>query len=189
MISPEEKELLASIRRGETAGLKALFEKYHASLCSTAFRLIRSHDTAKDIVQEVFIKFWNNRASIEITSSLQAYLRRSVINATLNQMEKEQRHSKVEIEQLQHHPSGTSSDDHHTTDELTREFENAVNSLPVRTRAVFLLIRREEMSYKEVAESLNISLKAVEKEMMKALKLLREMLKDLLPLLVLVQLF
>ena len=189
MVSPEEKELLSFIRRGDTSAIKILFEKYHPSLCLTAFHLLKNRDAAKDVVQEVFIKFWNNRNTIEITSSLSAYLKRSVINTSLNEIERERRHSKIEIEKLSDHPLATSSDHSHQIDELSRQLDNAIDKLPVRTRAVFLLIRREEMSYKEVSEALGISLKAVEKEMMKALRLLRGMLKNLLPLLIFLPLF
>ena len=188
MISPEEKELLSLIKRGDSSAIKTLFEKYHGSLCLTAFRITRNYDVAKDIVQEVFIKFWNSRNTIEINSSLSAYLRRSVINTALNQIEKDRRYSKIEIEKLSHHPLAASSDQTQTMDELSTQLENAIDKLPPRTRAVFLLIRREEMSYKEVAGSLNISLKAVEKEMMKALKLMREMLKNFLPMLLMMSL-
>jgi len=188
VLSLPEKELLSSIKRGDTSAVRILFDQFHASLCLTAFRLVRDRDLAKDIVQEVFIKFWNNRDAIEITSSLSAYLRRSVVNTALNQIEKDQRFGKVEIEKIAHHPLAASTDQNQIMDELSAQLENAIDKLPVRTRAVFLLIRKEEMSYKEVAESLNISLKAVEKEMMKALRLLREMLKNLLPLLLIIPL-
>jgi RNA polymerase sigma-70 factor (ECF subfamily) len=189
VVSPEEKEILLLLKRGDTSAIKILFEKYHAYLCVTAFRLLKNSDAAKDVVQEVFIKFWNNRDSIEITSSLSAYLKRSVINTSLNQIEKDQRHTNVEIGKLSHHPATASGDDGYIMNDLSQQLDSAIDKLPVRTRAVFLLIRREEMSYKEVSEALNISLKAVEKEMMKALRLLREMLKNLLPMVIFVPLF
>ena len=181
MIDPGENELLSLLKNDDQSAIRIIFEKYHASLCILAFRLIRDRDVSKDIVQDVFTKFWNNRKSIEITSSLSAYLKRSVVNTSLNQLEKDNRHSKVELEKLPYHPLASSSDQDHSFNEISAHLELAINRLPVRTRAIFLLIRREEMSYKEVSESMNISLKAVEKEMMKALKLLREMMKHFLP--------
>ena len=181
MIDPRENELLSLLKKDDQSAIKIIFEKYHASLCILAFRLTKNRDVSKDIVQDVFTKFWNNRKSIEITSSLSAYLKRSVINTSLNQLEKDNRYSKIELEKLTHHPLASASDQDHSFNEISAHLERAINTLPVRTRAIFLLIRREEMSYKEVSDSMNISLKAVEKEMMKALKLLREMMKNFLP--------
>ena len=180
MAAPDEKQLLVLLKQDERSAIKAVFEKYHATLCYTAYRLLGDKDLAKDVVQDVFIKFWNSRASINITTSLAGYLKRSVINAAINQLEKDQRLAKVSIDKLSNHPEGTSADRDHRLLEITSALEKAIAELPVRTRTIFILIRKEEMSYKEVSETLNISSKAVEKEMMKALRLLREMLREFL---------
>lgn len=180
MADPREKDLLALIKNDNRLALKTLFEKYHSTLCLLAYRLTKRDDVAKDIVQDVFIKFWNSRNSIEITVSLAAYLKRSVVNTAINQLEKDERYAKVPFEKITSHPLSASTDEAFALHELSAQIEKAIGALPLRTRAVFLLIRKEEMSYKEVAEALNISLKAVEKEMMKALILLRQMLKNYL---------
>jgi RNA polymerase sigma-70 factor (ECF subfamily) len=181
VVDPKEKELLVLLKNDDKSALSILFEKYHSGLCAVAYRLTKDHNVSKDMVQDVFVKIWINRKALEITTSLPAYLKRSVINTSLNHLEREQRYPTAALENLEYHPSGSVVDRDHAFDELSSALENAIDQLPVRTRAVFLLIRKEEMSYKEVAESLNISLKAVEKEMMKALKLLRQMLKNFLP--------
>lgn len=176
-----EKELLTLLKTDAPSALKVLFDLYHNSLCLLAYRFMKDRDVSKDIVQDVFLKFWNNRKTIEITFSLAAYLKRSVINACLNHLEKEQRNNKVQLTQISKHPLGNATDQAYAFDELSAQLDLAIARLPVRTRAVFILIRKEEMSYKEAADSLDISTKAVEKEMMRALKLLREMLKNFLP--------
>lgn len=186
MADPRDNELLVLLQNDDKSAIKILFEKYHAALCLLAYRFTKDKDTSKDVVQDVFIRIWNNRQSIEITSSLSAYLKRSVVNACLNHIEKEKRHSILGVEVLVREPSAATSDRDYSEHELTMQLEKSIERLPVRTRAVFLLIRKEEMTYKEVAETLNISLKAVEKEMMKALRLLREMLKNFLPMVLLI---
>ena len=186
MADLKEKQLLASLKNGEKSAINILFQSYHAVLCSVAFRLIRDRDVAKDIVQDVFIKVWNNRHSIEINYSFSAYLRRSVVNTSLNYLEKNQRNRHVALETLNVHPEASPADQSHTFSELSNQVEKAIQNLPVRTRAVFVLIRQEEMSYKELGESLQISTKAVEKEMMKALRRLRQNLRNFLPSLILV---
>lgn len=79
--------------------------------------------------------------------------------------------------------------DEHSYNELSVMAEKAIETLPARTRAVFQLIRLEGMSYREVAQHLDISEKAVEKEMMKALRMLRDMLKDYLTVLLFLKIF
>jgi RNA polymerase sigma-70 factor (ECF subfamily) len=185
MADPKEKYLLSLLKSDDKSALRTLFEAYHVSLCSISYRLIRDRDAAKDVVQEVFIKFWNNRQSIEITSSLTAYLKRSVINTSLNYLEKTQRNRHVELDTLTHHPIALGADQNQVYIELSNQIDLAIQNLPDRTRAVFVLIRQEEMSYKEASEFLHISVKAVEKEMMKALKLLRESLRHLLSMVIL----
>jgi RNA polymerase sigma-70 factor, ECF subfamily len=181
VISQKEKDILALLKRDDQSGLKILFEEYHGYLCSLAFRMIADRDIAKDVVQEVFIKLWAHRQKLDITYSLSAYLKRSVINTALNHLEKDKRSSKVGLEQIENRPHSNFSDQKISFDEVSAQIDQAINNLPVRTRSVFILIRKEEMTYNEVSTALGISSKAVEKEMMKALKLMREMLKNYLP--------
>jgi RNA polymerase sigma-70 factor (ECF subfamily) len=182
VLSEKDLTLLAGIATGDSHCFKQLFDHYHGRLYVLAFQMLRDSEKSKDVVQEVFIKVWNNRKKITVTTSLDAYLRRAVINATLNLIESNKRHTFMSIL----NPStvtqvdqqrNTSIDD---TSELQRSIDQAILNLPARTRAVFVLVRMEQMSYGEVSESLNISNKAVEKEMMKALRLLRGQLRHFL---------
>jgi len=178
---PRDKYLLNSIKQDDDAGIKELFHIYHAPLCSIAYRVLKDRDAAKDIVQNVFIKFWRNRMNIEITTSLSAYLQRGVINTALNQLEKDKQITSVRLDDVTTPPLAEAGDQPHLHQELLNQVHQAIEKLPVRTRAVYGLVRNKDMSYKEVALSMDISIKAVEKEMMKALKLLRETLGHLLP--------
>jgi RNA polymerase sigma-70 factor (ECF subfamily) len=159
-----------------------LFTEHYSPLCLLAFRVVRDQDQAKDIVQDVFLKLWKNRRSLKITTSLHAYLRRATVNTALNYLESGYFRKKHALEKtdLSFH-SGSAADEQHAYHELKNRADAEIEKLPLRTRTIFILIRSDEMSYKEVAETLGISLKAVEKEMMKALKLLRTALRDYLP--------
>jgi RNA polymerase sigma-70 factor (ECF subfamily) len=176
-----ERELLTLLKLNDQKALEKLFDLYHKSLCLLAFKITRDKDQAKDIVQEVFIKLWKNRERLEITSSLFAYLKRATVNTALNYLEGATvlRNQPLEKSDLTFHSRDTTGQKL-AYDELKEKADDAIQKLPVRTRTIFILIRTEEMSYKEVAEAVDISMKAVEKEMMKALRLLREALKDYL---------
>jgi RNA polymerase sigma-70 factor, ECF subfamily len=183
VLSQEELTLLTGLARGDRQSFKQLFDTYHGRLYSISYHMMRDSAKAKDIVQEVFIKLWNTRERVKVTTSLDAYLKRAVINTTLNVIESDKRHSIISLftptvsSQLDRH---TTADSHEAND-LQRAIDQAILSLPARTRAVFVLVRMEEMSYDQASASLNISNKAVEKEMMKALRLLRDQLRNYLP--------
>jgi RNA polymerase sigma-70 factor (ECF subfamily) len=178
---PTEKELIALIKNDDQIALKQLFDGWHHSLCLTAFKIVQDRDQAKDIVQDVFIKFWKNRKKLEIEGSFGAYMKRATVNTALNHIKRIANFKKAELEKSDlSFFSGNSTDQALNHDELVKKSEYAIMRLPARTRVVFTLIRSEEMSYKEVSITLGISTKAVEKEMMKALKLLREALKEFL---------
>ena len=174
--------MVTLLKTHDEKALKSLFELYHTSLCLLAYTIVKDNDQAKDIVQDVFIKLWKNRMSLEITSSLNAYLKRATVNSSINFIESGYVKNKHRLEKsnLTFYSRNT-ADQELTYDELKKRADDSIQNLPIRTRGVFTLIRSDEMTYKEVAETLGISVKAVEKEMMKALKLLREALKDYLP--------
>jgi RNA polymerase sigma-70 factor, ECF subfamily len=186
VVSADERNLIAALRRDDRSAIDTIFLTYHARLCRISFRIVGDADEAKDVVQEVFIKLWRNRNELNIDYSLEAYLKRAVINTSLNRIESKKRFTSLDPQDPAHRNTGERIvDQQQGFAELSSQVDAAINKLPIRTKTVFTLIRFEEMSYREVSESLHISLKAVEKEMMKALKLLRESLKDYLPLLLL----
>jgi RNA polymerase sigma-70 factor (ECF subfamily) len=173
-----EKALIALLKKDDPSAIRTIFDSCHSSLCVLAYRIVNDTDQSKDIVQDVFIKLWKNRQSLELTGSLEAYLRRAAVNTALNYLESSGRWKKQELgkSDLSAFSSNPTEQDI-SYQELNQKANEAIHHLPVRTRTVFTLIRTEEMSYQEVADALGISMKAVEKEMMKALRLLREALK------------
>ena len=184
MTKAEEKKLISLLRQDDTTALKEIFDQYHAPLCQVSYAIVQDKDEAKDVVQDVFFKLWRKRGELTIETSLFAYLKRAVVNTSLNLLEKQKRFIRSGLTKSEEADfASQQGGQEQLVGELSLLAEKAIENLPPRTKAVFRLIRFEEMSYKEVAESLNISLKAVEKEMMKALRLLRQALKDYLPLL------
>jgi RNA polymerase sigma-70 factor (ECF subfamily) len=183
----DEKKLIEDLKHSDRSAINTLFLQYHAPLCKISLRIVRNTDDAKDVVQDVFIKLWRNRKALNITYSLEAYLKRAVINASLNCIESKKKFTTTDL----HDPVFNKSTEGNPEEinELQLHIDNAIGALPHRTKAVFTLIRFDAMSYNEVSETLHISVKAVEKEMMKALKLLRTALKDYLPSLILFALF
>ena len=185
MISENEKQILTALQSGDAAAMKVIFQQYHERLCRVSYLITSDSDAAKDIVQDVLLKLWQHRNKLNIQVSLEFYLKRSVVNATLNFLERNKKNVPFELSVAETAiaPSDIVNLEHNAK-ELSVRIDAAIKALPPRTRAVFTLIRFNEMSYRQAAESLGISVKAVEKEMMRALNSLRESLKDYLLLLI-----
>ncbi len=130
-------------------------------------------DDAKNTVHEVFISFWEKFEALPQDTNYKSYLYTAVRNRCLNLIR-----DRKKVISLDQTTEDIRTEDHSEleTNELEREIEFAVNSLPAKCRKVFEMSRYEEMKYAEIAEKLDISVKTVEGRMTKALSLLRDSL-------------
>ncbi len=136
-------------------------------------------DAAEEIVQDLFVKFWENRNNIKISSSVRSYLFRSVRNSCLNFL----KHLKIEETYKQYNEeqreSGViSAEDEFEGSELEIKIRKAIDQLPPARKKVFIMSRFEGLKYREIAEKSGISIKTVENQMGKAIKFLRQELAD-----------
>jgi RNA polymerase sigma-70 factor (ECF subfamily) len=158
------------------AEIEDLFKEHYEQLHRYAFTIVKDMDEAKDVVQAVFLNFWDKRATLNITSSPKAYLFRSVYNESLNYRKKQ------EVLQKHHHISASEISDSQEQkpfafeDELylKQKIENVLQELPPQCREVFIKSRAEQKKYSEIAAELGIAVKTVEAHMSKALKLIRK---------------
>lgn len=154
---------------------KDFFTSHYTPLCTLIFRIVKNKDQTEDIVQEVFITLWEKRDSITIETSLKSYLYRSAINRAYTYLEKNKRYPILRIEHLENYPTSiTENGERLELNELEIKIETLIQSLPEACREIFLLSRFESMSYKEIAETLLISIKTVENQLGKALRIFRE---------------
>ena len=154
------------------AGIEQLFRTHYASLCRTVYPIVRDQDTAEDIVQDVFLKVWRNQATLDTRKSVKAYLFRAAINTALNFLEKNQRTTSWD-DALTDQLGTNSTEESLAYQEVEQKVARALEQLPPKCKVVFSLSRFEDMSYAEIAQHLDISVKAVEKHMGKALKIMR----------------
>ena len=155
------------------AGYEKLFKQYYRSLCAFARNTIKDSDTAEDIVHEVFIKLWEKRETIDPNLSIKSYLFTSVHNRCLNYIRDNKKFvARDEYFENSNLISEESEEVHQS--ELEAKVFNAMEKLPEKCREVFQLCKLEQLKYAEVAEKLGISIKTVENQMGKALKMLRE---------------
>lgn len=176
-----DQHLMESIRKGDEQAFKRLFFNYYYELCGFASQLTQSREQAKDIVQEVFYKLWKQRRRWTIYNSLKAYLFQSVRNEALNQIDKAQHQLDVreafatEGEERSDEPAAYSNKEN---EELLTQIWEIVSVMPQRRRSVFVLHRKHGLSYKEIANILEISRKTVENHMGLALNDIRKQIRE-----------
>lgn len=182
-----DEELLSLLKENGELAIERIFKQYFREMTLSVHRLLKDESMAKDIVQDVFFKFWTNRDHLNIQSSLKGYLKRSCVNAALDYLRKRKNFRKVENEEILVQSPSTmrNAAQNLETEELQAKVDAAIDSLHPKCRTVFMLSRKEELTYREIAEKLDISVKTVESHMGTALKKLRVLLNPYLCILIL----
>ena len=172
--SLEKDNLIERLRQGDEAAFDAIFRAWYPSLVRAAESLVRSRAVAEEVVQDVMLELWKRRANIAEGSSPQAYLFQSTRNRSLNYL----RHERVErqAEPQMNREEGVDATAHSlmVEAEIHVAMRRALDKLPARCREVFELSRTHGLKYSEIASTLEISIKTVEAQMGKALRILRE---------------
>lgn len=169
-----DHELLAELRAGSEAAFDAIFRGYYARLVHFAEAMLGERAPAEELAQDVMLELWRRRATLTVDTSLQGYLFRAARNRTLNYI----RHEKVVKRGAAYAtPEMTTpavGDRELQQDRIDSALRAAIATLPPRCREVFELSRSQGLKYSEIASALNISIKTVEAQMGKALKIIRE---------------
>jgi RNA polymerase sigma-70 factor (ECF subfamily) len=160
---------------------EALFKTHFAGLCRFANKYVEDYDASKDIVHAVFVNLWNKRDTIDANTSLKSYLFTSVHNRCLNHIRDQKKlvHHELPLEQTDM-LNFVESRDFVEENETIDRINEAIAALPDKCREIFVMSRFDELKYREIAEKLDISVKTVETQVSRALKQLKESLKDLL---------
>ena len=174
----DEKELYQRLKEGDERAFNALFQKYYSSMCHFARQFLNDSEMAEETVQDMFVRIWEKRESLNIETSVKHYFFRSVRNHCLNQIQ----HQKIRkqyasmVKESAH--QDIDPDQYYVEVDLLKRIENSIDSLPAKRQEIFRLSREQGLKYKEIAEELKISVKTVEAQMGLALKHLREDLKE-----------
>jgi len=159
-----------------------VFDKYYNPLCNYALTFTKNADSSEDIVQELFVKIWEDRRDLLNDETIRYYLFTATRNNCITWLRGRKNAVILEWNEQDHGSvtdpgaiSGYRDCDRETDPALLKE---AIDRLPPKCREVFLLSRFSKMSYKDIAASLGISTKTVENQLSKALRMLRSFLKE-----------
>ena len=158
---------------------KLVFEEYYVALANFAYTYIKDKSASEDIVQEIFLRIWEKRPDLIGSSSIRFYLFTAVRNNCLTYLEQSKRTLSIYSVNLENTALVLPADkpEGNPVDHMAM-IHKAISQLPPKCREVFLLSRMGNLSYKEIAKTLGISVKTVDNQIGKALKFLRDVLKD-----------
>lgn len=168
-----DRDLVASLHANEDEAIENIFKKYYSFVCSAVYKIIPDPVLTEDLAQDVFYEVWRKRERIEISTSLKAYLKRAAINKALNYIRSKKMNFEGDDTEFVKNIAVRSDENNLEAKELQEIINDTIDLLPEKCRIVFMMSRHEEMSYKEIAAELEISIKTVENQISKALKILR----------------
>ena len=180
MTEQEIRKYLRKMKEQDSQlAFRAFYDLCYDRLFRIAYYYLKHEEYAQEVVLDVFMKIWEKRAQMEDINNIEDYCFILVKNASLNYLEKENRHSSVlSSDDILPDVSNTDASPEEVliSEELFSRYVKALDRLPERCREIFIRIREEKQSYAQVAEELNISTKTVDAQLQKAVTRLKETL-------------
>lgn len=173
----KKRHLVQRIKLSDTEAFRELFEIYQRDIFNFLHFKLGNIEAAEDFVQDVFIKIWERRGQLRENTSVKSFLFTIARQAALNHL----RHNKIVLKFQVEQTNKVSAEQAEYLEferiELQNVLMRAIINLPLKSRIIFMMNRFEELTYNEIADRLNVSVKTVESHMGRALKLLRESLQ------------
>ena len=170
-----------NIRKGDDKCFELLFKKYYFPLTRFAWRYVGSKAIAEELTQDLFAILWESRSKWEVPGSVRSYLYKSVKNLSLNHLKHQSVKDRFDSEWMgQYENPEIEFRDEARKEQIRTAIAKAVEELPPRSKMAYKLHRFDGLTYEEIAEVMDISVKTVESQMTRALKTLRERLAWLL---------
>jgi len=174
----KQEDLIIHLKKGNTKGYTYLVELYYEKLCDYARNLARDDSKSEDIVQNVIVRMWQQREKLNSNISIENYLFKSVYNEFVDQYRKDIAITALEKKYIEGLDTVYEEQDVDETERLTAMVMSAIGQLPPKCKETFILNKKEGLTYVEIAEFQSVSVNTVEKQMGKAIRIIREKLKD-----------
>jgi RNA polymerase sigma-70 factor (ECF subfamily) len=182
-LESNDLSIIGSVVQDDEQAFEKLFIDWYGRLYAYACSMLRDESLAGEVVQAVFCRIWEKRETLRIQTSIKAYLFGSVYHECVSWRRREKTRQAYKSHVLRSPDKGRAAEnatDKAELGQLEGRFQQALDELPEQCGAIFQLSRFGELKYREIAEQLGLSVKTVEAQMSKALKLLRRKLADFL---------
>ncbi|MDO9254674.1 MAG: RNA polymerase sigma-70 factor [Bacteroidales bacterium] len=187
LLASYERILLEKLKNDDQSAFSVIFTRYYQDLVHFSYGFTRDSDASEEIVQEVFLKLWENRNSLVIYNSLKSFLLKTVQNRSIDSLRHVNITNKYASKVLEHpFLSENDTENYILHSELQANFNHAMEKIPFEYAEAYRMSRIETMNYQEIAQKLNVSVRTVEVRISKALHILREELKDFLVLILMI---
>ena len=180
MSDSELNSLLEKLKQGDRESFNTIFRRFYAPMIRFCFRFTADEDIAAEVVQDFFVKIWANRDKLNINTSFESYMMRSIQNGVITYINKERSHDQINLKVFTEEGEASDPSEELQSKHLEAAYRKILADMPEKRRLVFQASRFDGMKYAEIAEKYDLSQKTVEAHMSAAIKQLKEGLKDFL---------
>jgi RNA polymerase sigma-70 factor (ECF subfamily) len=163
-----DAEIIRNLKNGDARAMGMLYKLHWKALYISAYNILKDKEACEDIIQELFIRIWNKRNELNITSSLQSYLSAATRYEVYRRLREHKRYEPIVEEMVSSLPADMFYDTLEFK-ELQSQITSAVDTLSPKCKSVYILSRNEQLSHKEIAGQLNISTNTVRNHLTHAL--------------------
>ena len=176
--SPEDNILVIRLRNDNEYAFKELFNRYSKKLYYFSLRYLHNKEESEELVQIVFINLWEHRKSLRDDLPVKSYIYRSAVNYIYNQLKKRAIHAKfVDSELIKGEIHSNLTYEQVLFNDMERSINSIIDTLPLQQKRIFMLSRYENLSHQEIAEKLDLSVRTVENQVFRVLKIIRSRLQ------------
>lgn len=169
--------LVTRIREDDKKAFKSLYDRYCKRLFLFALKYLNNGTEAEEMVQSLFINIWENRKSLDPDIPVKNYIYKAAVNRIFNYLKKKAVHARYiesEIRKGDNHSNQTYEQIFFS--DLERSINSIVETLPSQQQKIFQLSRYEGLTHKEIAVKLNLSVRTVENQIYRTLKIMKNLL-------------
>jgi len=174
----QEERWVVELKNDSQVAFEKLFNKYKKKLYYFALSYLDDNVEAEEVVQSVFVRLWENRSTLDETMSVKGFIYKSTVNACYNSLKKKAvRNRYFEYELIALDEKTDKSYDEIFYKDLKRQIDSILAALPLRQQEIFNLSRFEGLSHADIATKLNLSVRTVENQIYRAIKIIKDNLK------------
>jgi RNA polymerase sigma-70 factor (ECF subfamily) len=172
------KNILFNVKNGDSEAFKKVYQVYGKKIYNVARKFGLNHEDAEEIIQETFLKIWNNRTKIDLSLSFNAYIYTIAKSILLNNIRKNATINTYK-NYIKTSEAVNTTEDEILFADLERNFNQFLNAMPPQRKMIFIMSKFQDMNNNDIAEKLNLSKRTVENQLYRALCSLKADMKEL----------